>query len=271
MTDTTDKSQAKRCPGCGKPLAAGASFCRACGMRLDAATDKPKAKSARASGSERPQSPYEPAPPSSTSLSWTVLIAVIAVLLVGGGVAALALSNGDDSTSSSQGSAAAAGYEVPVGGESAESAAGEAEAEFPSSNRALMASEIQETLLAYHEDVVYRNFQEAWSLLSARKRAQAEGEDGYAAWAKNQATLLPYLSPAGLTVRIDGLEPGGVARVALSGMGWSDPQSPCSEWSGLTWAKYEREHWTYDPGYSTTPARRREWQPRSSELLGEGC
>jgi hypothetical protein len=270
MTHATDKSQAKRCSGCGKPLAAGASFCRACGVRVTAAADKPAAKRAAAKGGERPQSPYEPAPPSASGLNRTALVAVAVALLVGGGIAVLVLAGGNSGSSPSSQDSAAAGYELPAG-ESAESTAEEGVAEFPTSSRAQMASEIQETLLAYHEDVVYRSFQEAWSLLSARKRAQAEGEDGYAAWAKNQATLSPYLSPAGLTVRIDGLEPGGVARVALSGMGWSDPQSPCSEWSGLTWVRYERERWTYDPGYSTTPARRREWQPRSSELLGEGC
>jgi len=39
----------------------------------------------------------------------------------------------------------------------------------------------------------------------------------------------------------------------------------------LTWVKYEGGQWTYDPGYSTTPARRRTWQPRTGELLGGAC
>jgi hypothetical protein len=198
-------------------------------------------------------------------------LGVVAVLAAGGVAVALALSGGGDSDSSPQGGPSAAAAEASFEESGAEVGQAEGEAEFPTSDHAQMASEIQEALLAYHEDVVYRDFQAAWGLLSARKRDQAESEAGYAAWAKNQATLSPYLAPAGLTVRVDGFEPDGVARVNLSGMGWSDPGSLCSEWSGLTWARYERERWTYDPGYSTTPARRREWQPRSSELLGEGC
>jgi hypothetical protein len=134
-----------------------------------------------------------------------------------------------------------------------------------------MASAIQSVLLAYHEDILAGRLQDAWSLLSARKRQQALSESGYAAWAKSQSSLAPYLTPAGLTVRIDALESDGVARLLLSGMDWSAPGSPCSEWSGLTWAKYEGSEWTYDPGYSTTPERERAWQPRYDELLGVGC
>jgi hypothetical protein len=134
-----------------------------------------------------------------------------------------------------------------------------------------MAGEIRSLLSGFHEDVVERRFQDAWSLLSARKRRQYLRDEGYAGWVDNQLTLTPYLDPTGLAVHIDDLEADGVARVRLTGMGWSEPGSPCGEWNGLTWVKYERGSWAYDPGYSATAERRRRWKPREPELLGVGC
>ena len=142
---------------------------------------------------------------------------------------------------------------------------------FPDESREEMAGEISDVLLAYHEDVVAGDYQSAWALLSPRKRQQYLRESGYAKWARAQSSLRPYLDPNGLRTKIVALEGEGVARVAVTGMTWSDPAASCSEWSGLTWARYEGGSWAYDPGYSTTAARRREWQPRSAELLGGDC
>ncbi len=132
-------------------------------------------------------------------------------------------------------------------------------------------SEIQGVLLQWHEDVVSGNYRAAWGLLSRRKQVQDSSEYGYATWVKNQATLRPYLNPSGLRVSVERTEPGGVAQVDVSGMGWDKPGSSCAEWSGITWVKYEDGAWRYDPGYSTTPRREREWKPRFSELLGGRC
>ena len=63
----------------------------------------------------------------------------------------------------------------------------------------------------------------------------------------------------------------GVAQVDITGMSWSKPGASCTEWSGITWVKYEDGAWKYDPGYSTTPQREREWKPRYAELLGGQC
>jgi hypothetical protein len=154
----------------------------------------------------------------------------------------------------------------------ANSAAEAGTAGFPPVGRARMAEEIHDLLLGFHEDVVVGDFRPAWALLSPRKRRQDLREPGgYGAWKSAQASLSPYLSPSGLRVRIEALEDEGVARVMLTGMGWSAPHSPCSEWSGLTWVKYQGGKWTYDPGYSTTASRRRTWESRSGELLGIGC
>lgn len=204
-----------------------------------------------------------------------MVLAVVAGLLVSAGaVAAVVLLGGEDPepTTISPGSAAT----VPAVETSPPTETGRADStsEPPADSaesETEMARKIQGVLLAYHEDVVAHRFQDAWSLLSTRKRRQTEREDGYRKWARAQASLSPYLSPAGLTVRIDALEDEGVARVFVTGMTWTAPGSPCTEWSGLTWAKHEGGIWTYDPGYSTTPERERTWQPRYSELLGANC
>jgi hypothetical protein len=195
-----------------------------------------------------------------------------AILLVGAGAAGaivLARGGGGESTTTVAGTEAAgstSNEEAPDEESSAVDSNG-----LPDVSRAAMEGEIQGLLLAYHEDVVAHDFRSAWALLSARKRQQNLAEYGYREWMKAQASLSGYLSPAGLQARIEGLEGDGVARVEVSGMGWSDPDSGCPEWAGLTWVRYEGGSWAYDPGYSTTPDRRRTWQPRSAELLGANC
>lgn len=134
-----------------------------------------------------------------------------------------------------------------------------------------MRAEAEELLREFHLALVERDFRYAWGLLTARKRRKEAVEQGYSGWKKAQASLTPYLIPDGIDVQIDDLEDDGVARVLVTGMGWAQPGSPCSEWSGLTWVRYEGGAWRYDPGYSTTAERRRRWEGRSDELLGVGC
>jgi hypothetical protein len=155
---------------------------------------------------------------------------------------------------------------------SGEAVSGSAGSELSPQTTAAKAREIQSLLLTYYEDVTAGRFRDAWSLLSARKRRQNLSEYTYRDWVEEGvAGLADYLDPSGLTVRIDGTEADGSVRVLLTGMTWSDPNSPCSEWSGLTWVKFENGAWALDPGYSTTPDRRRLWEPREDELLGVGC
>lgn len=263
----TSRENTRACANCGQPLAASASFCRHCGAQVEQAAAQ--------------SSPTPPAPATAPSSrrkgpSSTILIALVVGLAVGAGaVAAVALVGGEEDSEPvavAPGSAAT----VPTGEAPPATKTGQAESKsgpagFPAESESQMAQEIQALLLAYHEDIVASRFQDAWSLLSARKRRQTEREDGYRKWARAQASLSPYLSPAGLTVRIDALEDEGVARVFVTGMDWAGPGSPCTEWSGLTWAKYEGGAWAYDPGYSTTPERERTWKPRYGELLGANC
>jgi hypothetical protein len=142
----------------------------------------------------------------------------------------------------------------------------------PDVSREQMRQHIQSLLYRFHEDVVDGDYHSAWELMSARKKSQELRKDGYNVWRHHQQTLTPYLDPSGITVSIDDLDPStGVARVTVTGMTWSAPHASCANWSGVTWAKYENGAWRYDPGYSTTPQRKREWKPRFAELLGGSC
>lgn len=250
----------RACSKCGQALAASASFCRHCGSRVEQAAKPPAPAPAQRRGGPK---------------GGTILIAVAVGLLVGAGVVGAVALLGDENTgreaatADSAATIPAAETAPPTESGHADSASGPVG--FPSQSEAEMAREIQDMLLAFHENVVGGRLQDAWSLLSVRKRRQTEREDGYRKWATAQASLAPYLSPAGLTVRIDALEDEGVARVLVTGMDWTAPGSACAEWSGLTWAKYEGGSWTYDPGYSTTPERERRWKSRYGELLGASC
>lgn len=253
----------------------GAAFCRNCGAQVGETQPAGSASEAKATvvrqAAPGPQSP-PPQPQSQRDGSWrTSILVAAAILLVGAGAAgAIILARGGRGDSATT-VARTEPLSTTSGQEATEEEAAVDANGLPAVGRGEMAREIQALLLNYHEDVVARDFRSAWALLSLRKRQQNLEEYGYRKWMKAQASLSGYLSPAGLQVRIDGFEGDGVVRVDVSGMGWSDPGSRCSEWSGLTWVRYEEGSWTYDPGYSTTPARRRTWQPRSAELLGANC
>lgn len=206
-----------------------------------------------------------------STLAVLAIFAVVAVgvaQLAGGGSGSAAASDAEPGLGSESAPPAAVGE--PEGG-GAESVPAVDSSGFPPEPRGEMTQNIHAVLLGYHEAVVDGQLQSAWELLSARKRQQALGEGGYEKWREAQASLSPYLEPEGLRVRIVALEGDGVARVDVSGMWWYAPGSSCSEWGGLTWAKYENGAWRYDPGYSTTPAREREWKDRYEKLMGTTC
>lgn len=143
----------------------------------------------------------------------------------------------------------------------------------PAESTEQMQASIQQVLYNWHEDVVNGDSHGAWDLLSERKRQQNLKKEGYSTWAKNQATLKPYLNPSGIKVSIEGApnEQTGEATVNVTGMTWSAPGAKCSEWSGITWVIYKNGSWHYDPGYSTTPQREGEYKSRYKELLGGSC
>jgi len=297
---------APSCGKCGASLAPGSAFCRACGtpvpadgaptQKLDPAPQPPPPPSRPGPPpppavppppTPAPPPPAAPAPLAAAGGSRSKIPFIIGglVLLIGAGVAvAIVASKGSSASNPSTAFEAAASpsqeaaYEEEPGGEMVETEEEPLEAEeevsssgFPQVSRTQMKAEITSLLQDYHEDVVEEDFQGAWALLSPRKRQQYLREYGYRKWASAQASLSPYLDPYGLEANVVSLEGEGVARVEVAGMGWSKSGAPCSEWSGLTWVKYEGEEWTYDPGYSTTSARRATWRPRSARLLGGDC
>jgi double zinc ribbon protein len=266
----------QNCAACGEPLAPGASFCRSCGAPVVTATPPPPTPTPeRTAARPTPPPPPPPPPPERERRgSWRtpILIAGVILLLGAGAAAAIVLTGAKDEETPAT---VAAKETAPAEEESepgaAEEPADSGPAEFPPVGRPEMEEEIEGLLRAFHVEISKRNFQGAWALLSARKRRKFLAEEGFEEWKDHQTGLSTYLTPAGLRARIDALEDGGVARVMVTGMGWGDSGASCSEWSGLTWVKYEDGVWAYDPGYSTTPARRREWEPRKEELLGELC
>lgn len=221
------------------------------------------------------------APIGSGGWAWRVgasSLAVLAVLAVLGlGIVRMADSLSGESPAVAAGGASGGFVEDGEAGDEEEwrseaPAPGQVDARgVPYQPRGQMNRQIGGVLRDYHEAVVYGEFKRAWRLLTRRKQDKALREDGYAAWRTAQASLSPYLRPAAVRTRIVALEGDGVARVDVHGMRWDAPGSPCSEWSGLTWVRYERGAWRYDPGYSTTGRREREWKPRFGKLLGAGC
>lgn len=252
--------------------------------------------------------PQEPARRSSRGPSLTVAVLVLA-LAIGGGAAAIVLGqqsktpvqlvgNRGTASGSARDATPQSGTEVedgsststPESANTPEDTQSEGTAESPADSNApaatqpelegqlpreapeQMRSDIQHMLLEWHEDVVSGNYQAAWNLLSQRKQEQSSHKYGYAGWVKNQETLNPYLDPSGLNVAVLSTTPSnGVATVRITGMRWNKPGARCSEWSGITWVKYEDDAWRYDPGYSTSPQREAEWKSRFSELLGGQC
>jgi hypothetical protein len=200
------------------------------------------------------------------------LLVAAAILVLGAGVAAAIVLTGDGDEGTTTTVSAASSAEPTDDEEQADTVDdGLTPSGVPAVGRPAMETEIETLLRTFHEDVVAGDYRSAWALLTSRKRQQNLAESGYREWQKAQETLSGDLSPAGLQVRIEALEGDGVARVSLTGMGWSDPSSSCAEWSGLTWVRFEQGGWAYDPGYSTTGARRQAWEQRAGELLGTGC
>lgn len=272
------KQERTVCGSCQEPVVPGAAFCRACG------TPVAGAEAADPSDARTLVQPVQPTPPPPPPFqepqrrgSWrTPLLIALAIVLLGAGAAAAIIFGTDESVEPATVAAETSdtsGEDIDEGEETAEEEDVEAEESdpYPPVSRAEMEEEIESLLLTYHEDLVVRDFRSAWALLSSRKRQQNLAEYGYEEWREAQESLSDGLTPYGLSVQIDGLEGEGVARVMVTGMGWSDPGSPCDEWSGLTWVRYERGEWAYDPGYSTTLARRRDWEPRAKMLLGKNC
>jgi ribosomal protein L40E len=303
-------TESRTCPGCSASVSSTARYCRRCGSALTAEKElpaepatptlpplQPRGASTGEMGAE-PSAPAEVDAPSVAQGAhgsvrerlrrvklpqhYVLLGAVVVAVIVCGGVLAVSQLGGNGQTD--QAPAGSGAPDVGVGEDRAETersapeygsggeGAGGRSGSLPQASDAQLESEVRGLLLNFHSDIVERNFRHAWALLSKRKREQFLREDGYLKWRRAQASVGRHLEPEGIRVRIDDLDrSAGTARVEVTGMGWSKGGSICSEWSGLTWVKYEDGEWRYDPGYSTTARRERAWERRDEQLLGVGC
>lgn len=215
---------------------------------------------------------------------WLIAAVLVLALSVAGGAFAVVRSQNSGATTptrtvtTAEASPNAGDTDSPPPGDT-EPAPDEPDTEAPESSgvlpdvsRSQMASDIADMLREHHQDIVDGDFSAAWDLYTSRKQQQKNDEEGYDAWRTSQATLSDYLDPSALSVTIEDVDADtGEVRVDVTGMGWSKPGATCSEWSGITWVRYENGTWLYEPGYSTTPERRSAWQDRFSELLGGNC
>lgn len=114
----------------------------------------------------------------------------------------------------------------------------------------------QDVIRAHQMALSVGDYRKAWKLLSPRKRRQDTMETGYSGWLVNQQGTHAGTSAGGLSVQLRSVDrTNGEATVYVSG--YYDKQG--CDFSGITWTHYESGRWWYDPGYSTTPARRAKW------------
>jgi hypothetical protein len=293
----TRAESGRACPYCRFPLKEGTQTarCRACGAihhaecwdenlgcavvgcaagpMAEASGRAPGAPAGTASPPPAPfQAPWPPAPSRRRSGLWMVTTLVLLALVAGGGAVAYVMQRPKHPAAAPPPQTVTAVETQTVARTPSEPPPTASSSVLPAESRAQMTGEIRDLLYQHHEDIVTGDFRGAWDLLTARKRHQNLVKYGYATWRANQATLSPYLDPTGIQVRILALDPRtGEATVDVTGMTWSKPGAACSEWSGITWVKYEDGQWLYDPGYSTTPAREAAWKSRYYELLGASC
>jgi hypothetical protein len=290
------------CTRCQHVNPVDSRFCRGCGTAVtSAASADPAAPADRLSAEATERMPAAApgtpagAPAGVRKSPSPAVIAVITLLVAAGGAGvALAIVAGDKSghavrhafagavtptvvTEKETTSSSAAAGSTSTGATTAASSSASTNASSATSasqgDPYTEVSAIQSVLLQSHEDIVGGNFRGAWELTSSRYRHQKEDEPGgYGTWVEHQKTLQHYLVPQGLKVSIVSWEElPEVATVKVTGMRWTAPNSPCKYWQGITWMHFENGSWYYEPGYSISPQRRAEWEPRQSELLGSGC
>lgn len=200
----------------------------------------------------------------------------LVLILASAGTAVFLLSNGDDQPASevaTSPSTTPAETDTSTVEDTSGDEAPSAAVDGPDTDPDVMAGEITTLITDHHQAIVDADYSAAWDLLTSRKQNKYENEPGgYDAWVSNQRTLGRYLTASGAEVEVrDYNAVTQVAEIYVSGMAWSSPDSSCSEWSGVTWVRWEDGAWKYDPGYSTTPQRTREWKPRYDQLLGGRC
>jgi len=269
------------CRECGDQNPAGSRFCRTCGAPIRPAAEPVTEPAARVApripvGAELPAAPVGV---SSAALGVprrvVLAVAVVLALAVGVGTAVALLTTGTHAGAAHRLVAGKPTIIVDPGTNPAANPnpTGSTSSGGPVIDPQQEVGQIQSMLLEHHQDIVQGNFAAAWALTSQRYRNQKLADPGgYAKWVTNQHTLQAYLDPSGIQVSIVSWNAAAkVATVDVTGMRWNAPDAPCTYWEGITWVANVDGQWYYEPGYSLTPQRRAEWQPRAGELLGSSC
>ncbi len=246
-----------------------------------------------------PPPPPPPPPPiasgSGSGRSWLLLALgiVLAVLLIAGGTFALVNrsgSDGDGGTPFANTEGNAEGYEDPGDSGYGSDVAGEPELDdVPpppwDRSRAERKSEIKELIVDWHDAAGAGDIDYMWQNLSREKRRQIR-DDEYGAimatgnpgpfdkWKEGQEGFIGELDTSGTRIQIldeDRRENEVTIRVTGMYHSGSEGESCGGRWEGVTWARFERGSWFYEPGYATYDDRYERWADRAGRTLGQRC
>jgi len=299
------------CSVCKEPLAAGEKFCRSCGAKVveqkaagqtAAADSASKSKSlnaedpgtsggndpavdARPAGSESEKIETAKGPtaaPPDSSLQWRKLAfagAIAAVILVVGAVVVLS-STGSSSTSPNEGDIYTTLDSPTTEANSAPDKPAVDNGKLPDATREEMQASIKKVIKRHHQLIADGDYAGAFELYSNRKQNRPLYDDpgcqSYTCW---QSAMYPLNSGMVKPVRpsvsiVRTFRRSGVAEIRVS---IPMPSCPSGAWEGITWAKYEGERWTYDPGWKTDEVQRAKYastnggNTQNPRLLGIGC
>ena len=215
---------------------------------------------------------------------WTRVAAVGGVVLALGVVAAVAIGLGGRGGGSSGGSDDPYKDLTEIENASADDKQDEKEAaakdngKLPNQTRKEMTRSVREVIRKHHQYVADGNYQAAFDMMSRRKQGRPLYDNpscqDASCWGATMGPLTSGLTqPVRPSVRIVRTFKGdGVAEIKVR---LPMPSCPNGAWEGITWARYERNNWTYDPGWKTNePQRNRYDGPGDSQdprLLGVTC
>lgn len=226
-----------------------------------------------------------------------LIAAVVGIVLIaqsfsGSNNAPTTQASGTDETSGSSSTASDAGGTSSGGGSSGSVNKPDKNGKFPNELNSTIVADITQLIRSFHTNLKDGNLETAWSQLSERKRSQIENDvywdgptaqsnygepqfpDGYSSWVPDQVDLGASIDPSGAKVKL--IQPSypddGVMSIRVSNMPYFGTKD-CDTWKGVTWVRYERGRWTYEPGYKVTRARDNYWgqSSRSGQALGNNC
>ncbi len=256
--------EAEGCPSCGEPTTADDRFCRSCG-----ASCAPASKGASAQPAQQQRS-------DSVTFGRSGIIVLLAGCAVLAGIAAgvfvLTGDSGGAKTTSTSATDTVTADPPTTPTDPPDNGA------LPNQSGAEMTRSIREVIRKHHQYIVDGNYQAAFATMSRRKQRRPSYEtpscQDAGCWGTTMSPLTSGLTqPVRPSVRIVRLfKNDGVAEIKVR---ISMPSCPTGAWEGITWARYERNHWTYDPGWKTNESQRSEYDrpgdTLDSRLFGVSC